>query len=191
MIARVTLEIALRREFDYSIPPELDGEIEVGTRVKVPFGAREVTGCVTALVDQSRHANLRPISKVIGGQSFITPKVLELARWIANYYCCPIEVAVKSLLPEAVRKEEAGWKEQLVVRALPRESEVPKLNKRQNEIWKTIQTFGQIPLRELIEKAGTTADTVRRLEDRGLISIAPEISERDPYAHEKILPTAP
>ena len=70
MIARVTLEIALRREFDYLIPSELESEIEVGTRVKVPFGAREVTGCVTALVDQSKHASLRPISKILGGQSF-------------------------------------------------------------------------------------------------------------------------
>src|SRR2546421_606691 len=155
MIARVTLEIALRREFDYSISPELEGEIEIGTRVKVPFGAREVTGCVTALVDQSKHANLRPISKIIGGRSFVTPKVLELARWIAAYYCCPIELAVKSLLPEAVRKEEAGWRERLFVRVLARDSELPKLTKRQQEIWKLIQMVGQMPLQELIEKTAT------------------------------------
>ena len=40
MIARVTLEIALRKEFDYAIPPELAGRIEVGSRVKVPVRAR-------------------------------------------------------------------------------------------------------------------------------------------------------
>src|SRR5438034_4319254 len=191
MIARVTLEIALRREFDYLVPPDLQPEVEVGTRVRVPFGAREVTGCVTALVDQSKHASLRPISKVIGGQSFVTPKVLELARWIAAYYCCPVELAVKSLLPEAVRKEEAGWRERLVVRMLPRDSELPKLTKRQQEIWKIVQMVGQIPLQELIEKTATTAETIRRLEDKGLIAIAPQISERDPYANEKILPTTP
>ena len=32
MIARVTLEIALRKEFDYSIPPALSEQVEVGTR---------------------------------------------------------------------------------------------------------------------------------------------------------------
>src|SRR5258708_3913838 len=41
MIARVTLEIALRREFDYAIPNEMADRIEVGSRVKVPFGARD------------------------------------------------------------------------------------------------------------------------------------------------------
>ena len=50
MVARVTLEIALRKEFDYRIPSELAGQVEVGSRVKVPFGHRHVLGCVTALV---------------------------------------------------------------------------------------------------------------------------------------------
>src|SRR3954462_12718039 len=98
MIARVTLEIALRRDFDYFIPPELESQIEVGSRVKVPFGPREVAGCVTALLTESTHGQLRFISKIIGGQSFVTPKVIELARWIARYYCCPVEIALKSVL---------------------------------------------------------------------------------------------
>src|SRR5438094_10563446 len=68
MIARVTLEIALRKEFDYLIPPELEGQVEVGTRVKVPFGPRQVMGCVTALVQQWPHTNLRPILSSVGMQ---------------------------------------------------------------------------------------------------------------------------
>ena len=44
-------------------------------------------------------------------------------------------------------------------------------------------------MQELLELADTTAATVRRLEDKGLIAITTQISERDPYAHEQILPT--
>src|SRR5262245_49002157 len=109
MIARVTLEIALRKEFDYAIPPELAGRIEVGCRVKVPFGPRQVMGVVTSLIQESTHTNLRAIAKVIGQQSQVTPKVLALARWIAEYYCCPVEIALKSVLPDAVRQEADGW----------------------------------------------------------------------------------
>ena len=111
MIARITLELALRKEFDYLVPAELEEQVGVGTRVKVPFGARQVMGCVTALVEESQHANLRAILKVVGAQPLVTPNVLRLARWIADYYCCPLELALKSVLPEAVRKEEAGWRE--------------------------------------------------------------------------------
>ena len=42
MIARVTLELALRKEFDYLIPPGLTQQVDVGSRVQVPFGARKV-----------------------------------------------------------------------------------------------------------------------------------------------------
>src|SRR6478609_11570698 len=105
MIARVTLDHTLRKEFDYLVPPEFLQEVEVGTRVKVPFNSRQVLGSVTAIADQSPHTNLRPILKVIGEQALLTSHVLHLARWIADYYCCPLEVALKSVLPET-RSEE-------------------------------------------------------------------------------------
>ena len=191
MIARVSLEIALRKEFDYSIPPGLIGRIEIGSRVQVPFGPRKIYGCVTALAGESAHANLKPIFKVIGAQTLVTPKVLNLARWIANYYCCAPETALKSVLPEAVRKREEGWKKQLFVRALAVNGELPRLPKRQQEIWNIIEERRELLLTELVELAGTTATTVRRLEDRGLVEITSDIAERDPYAREHILPTQP
>ena len=192
VVARVTLEIALRKEFDYSVPPELLGRIEVGTRVKVPFGPRQVMGCVTALLETSSHANLKPISKAVGAQSLVTPKVLQLARWMADYYCCAPETALKSVLPEAVRKEEEGWRDRLFVRLAPSGSDgsdLPKLTQRQREVLKLIEERRELPLQELVSVGGTTAGTVRRLEDKGLLTIARQISERDPYANEQILPT--
>ncbi|MEY2465703.1 MAG: hypothetical protein QOD03_224 [Verrucomicrobiota bacterium] len=191
MIARVSLEIALRKEFDYLVPPELVGQVDVGSRVQVPFGPRKILGCVTALAEESAQTKLKPIIKVIGAQTLVTPKVLQLARWIADYYCCAPETALKSVLPEVVRKEKSGWRERLFVRALPFTGELPKLAKRQREIWNIIEERREIPLQELLELAETTASTIRRLEDKGLIEITAQISERDPYAREHILPSQP
>ncbi len=191
MIARVSLEIALRKEFDYAIPAELAGQVDVGSRVQVPFGARKVLGVVTAVAEESALARLKPIIKIIGAQTLVTPKVIKLANWMATYYCCAPEIALKSVLPEAVRKEEAGWRERLYVRALPATGEFPKLPKRQLEVWNIVEERREISLTELLELAETTAATVRKLEDRGLIVLTSEISERDPYAKEHILPSAP
>lgn len=191
MIARVTLELALRREFDYLIPAELAGRVEVGSRVQVPFGARTVMGCVTGIAEESARPNLKSILKVIGAESLVTAQVLKLARWIGEYYCCAPEVALKSVLPVAVRREQAGWRERLFVRALPATQEFPKLPKRQQEVWNIIEERREMALTELLELAQTTAATVRKLEDRGLVAIAPEIAERDPYAREHILPSQP
>ena len=191
MIARVTLEIALRKDFDYAIPPELAGRIEVGSRVKVPFGPRQVLGIVTSLIEESTHTNLRSITKIIGQQSAVTPKVLQLARWIGDYYCCPVEIALKSVLPDSVRKEESGWRERLFVRIVPRSGELPKLTKRQEDVWNVIAEWRELPLQELLRLTGTTAETARKLEDKGLVTISPQVSERDPYANEHILPSQP
>jgi len=139
MIARVSLEIALRREFDYAIPPELAGQVDVGSRVQVPFGPRKIPGVVTAMAEESGHANLKSIIKVIGAQTLVTPKVLRLARWIGEYYCCAPEIALKSVLPEAVRGEDAGWRERLFVRPLPLTGEFPKLPRRQQDLWNIIE----------------------------------------------------
>jgi len=191
VVARVTLEIALRKEFDYLIPPDLDGRVEVGTRVKVPFGRRQVLGCVTGLAEESTHDSLKPILKVIGAQSLVTPRVLELARWMAEYYCCAPETALKSVLPDAVRKEQEGWRERLFVRLLPVNDGKPELTRRQEEVFHVIEEHRSIAMQELLRLTGTTAQTVRRLEDKGLVEVAPQISERDPYANAQIIPTQP
>jgi primosomal protein N' (replication factor Y) len=190
-VARVTLELALRREFDYLIPPELAGLVTVGTRVKVPFGARQVMGCVTALLESSPHPRLRAILHPVGHQALITPAILGLARWIAEYYCCSLETALKSVLPEAVRREDEGWRKQLVVWALPVTGELPALTARQKEIWNVLEEWRELPLQELLALARTTAGTIRRLEDKGLLGIGARISERDPYAREQFLPSQP
>jgi primosomal protein N' (replication factor Y) (superfamily II helicase) len=191
MIARVTLELAIGREFDYLIPPDLVGLVDVGSRVQVPFGPRKVLGCVTAVAEESAHPRLKSVLKVIGAQTLVTAKVLRLARWMAEYYCCAAETALKSVLPEAVRQEEAGWRERLVVRVLPFAGDLPQLPKRQKEVWDIVEEHREVALLELLELAQTTAATVRRLEDKGLVEVAPQISERDPYAREHILPTQP
>jgi len=135
---------------------------------------------VTALAEESAHARLRPIVKVLGAQTLVTPKILKLARWIGEYYCCPPEIALKSVLPEAVRKEQAGWRERLFVRVMPLHGEFPKLPKRQREVWNIIEERREMPLQELLELAETTSATVRNLETRGWSPSAPKFPSAIP-----------
>ena len=194
MIARVTLDLALGRDFDYTIPPELADRVAVGARVKVPFGARQLLGCVTALLEEAAAPAgrpLKPILRVLGTRSLLTPRLLALARWLAGYYVCPLERGLQTVLPEAVRREQAGWRERLFVRPLPSTGPLPRLTPRQRELWHLIEERRGLPLQELLRLTGATADTVHRLEDKGLVEITPQISERDPHAAEHFLPTEP
>jgi len=192
MIARVVLDLSLRREFDYLIPDTLADRVEVGARVRVPFGAGSRLGVVVSIAETSEHPALKPIEKVLGEQSLLTSHVLALARWMAGYYCCSVETALRSVVPEAVRKEEAGWRERLYVHALPPErGGGPELTARQQAVWNIIEEWRELPLQELVRLAETTPETVRKLEDKGYVVIAPRREERDPYAHERFVPTSP
>ncbi|MGE3311240.1 MAG: primosomal protein N' [Limisphaerales bacterium] len=189
MVARVALDLALRKEFDYSIPESCRDRVEIGARVKVPFGHREILGSVVAVMDSSPQTRLREIVAVVGRQAQVTASVLELARWMAGYYCCPLETALKSVLPDSVRKEQEGWRERLTVSVVPVHGAFPELTPRQKEVWNVLEEWRELPLQELIKLAETTAQTVRRLEDKGLVVIRNEIAERDPYGEEVIVPT--
>ena len=191
MIVRVSLELALRREFDYRVPPNLEHAITIGSRVKVPFGAKEHSGCVTAILETSPHSHLRLVSKIVGSTTLLTQPVLRLSRWISDYYCCAPETALSAMLPEAVRGTNAAWKEQLhVFPSNAAEANCP-CSPRQKEVLALLAQRGPMPLTLFAKAAATTADTLRRMEDKGLVRIAPVTIDRDPYANETIIPTQP
>ena len=115
-IAKVVVEISLDREFDYRIPAHLQSIIRVGTQVNVPFKSRELRGFVVGLSDHSSFGDqLKEIAGVVGEKPLIPDPIMKLAYWIADYYCAPIEHAVRTVLPSAVRKRGARHKKQLFV----------------------------------------------------------------------------
>jgi primosomal protein N' (replication factor Y) len=98
---------------------------------------------------------------------------------------------LKSVLPEAIRKEKEGWKKQRFIRVLQLIGEFPKLTPRQQEVWRIIEERREMLLPELLELSKAGIAVVRKLEDFKLVEITSEISERDPYAREHILPSQP
>jgi len=115
-IAKVVVEISLDREFDYRIPAHLQDSIHVGSQVEVPFRSRKLRGFVVGLANYSAFGDkLKEIDGVVGDKPLIPDSVMKLAYWIADYYCAPIEAAVRTVLPSAVRKRGAKHKKQLFV----------------------------------------------------------------------------
>ena len=61
-IAKVVVDLALDREFDYRIPTQLADTVHIGSRVRVPFGRTVAQGYVVGLADSSQYATLKEIS---------------------------------------------------------------------------------------------------------------------------------
>jgi primosomal protein N' (replication factor Y) len=112
--ARVIIDRAIRRELDYAVPESLSARVGVGTRVRVPFRDRRALATVVALLEETKAKGVREIEAVIGEGPTLSEPLLELARWIANYYCCPIEAVMRSLLPQVIRRG-GSWLEKAAV----------------------------------------------------------------------------
>src|SRR5881398_2492870 len=192
---RVIIDRAIQRELDYSVPETLTGKVGIGSRVRVPFRERSALATVVALLEESEAQGIRPIEALVGEAPVLSPKLIELARWMSAYYCCPIETVMRSLLPQVIRRAEVGWKKQLFVGAakeiLPEELE--KLRRRaprQAELLEAISRL-ESPMRaaQLLRQTSFDNQTLRALAKRGLIELREEAVERDPHADEQFIAT--
>ena len=88
MFARIAIELALDREFDYRIPASLSDDVKLGSYVKVPFGRSSRTGFVTAITESSDvdPKKMKDILEIIGNRPLLKPGVLEMCRFMAAYY---------------------------------------------------------------------------------------------------------
>jgi primosomal protein N' (replication factor Y) len=189
-IAKVVVEISLDREFDYLIPAHLQASIKVGSQVNVPFRSRELRGFVVGLSNYSAFADkLKEISGVVGDKPLIPDEIMKLAYWIAEYYCAPIEHAVRTVLPSAVRKRGAKHKKQLFVTLTGKTPE--KITALQDEVFQTLETHGAMTISELKERTSCSDSPIRTLEKMGLVSISEETIQRDPHAGMELLRTKP
>ncbi len=195
-IAKVVVEIALGREFDYLIPGSLDSTVSLGSLVTVPFGRKIVRGYVVGLEDESKHPNLKAIASVVGNKPMVDEKILELARWMGDYYCASIEQSIRTVLPGAVRKKGAAFKERLFVQLVPglddeMKAKLQKKAPKQLAVLEVLEREKGMFLQRLAAKAGTTVATVRALEGKSLVMIATHSMNRDPLDGHVVVPSVP
>ncbi len=98
---------ALRRTFTYSIPPELETVLEEGHRVRIPFGRQKTFGYVIGFTSEAPAAALKPIQAVDPIEPLLTPEILHLTEWVADYYLAPWGQVLEAALPPAVRRKSA------------------------------------------------------------------------------------
>jgi primosomal protein N' (replication factor Y) len=112
-IASVIVDVPVAqtdRAFDYAIPSLLQGTIEQGMRVIVPFGPRKIQGFVTELKNESDSTKLKEIIEPMDLEPPLTVELLMLADWLKNRTMCYKISALQSMLPAAMK---AKYKKQV------------------------------------------------------------------------------
>ena len=111
-----------------------------------------------------------------GGAAGLPADLVELARWIAGYYCCPLGMVFGSMLPAAV-KHGTGTRRRWEVRATGSAAaeQEPSLTKLQRAVLEAAAEPGQvgrwIEADALARRAGAKSQApVKALVDRGLLA---------------------
>ena len=181
---RVIVDHSPDREFDYAVPDEFAADIAIGSRVRLPFREKETLGTVVGLLDESPHDGIRPITALVGKQNAVRPKLIELARWMADYYACPVEAAMRSVLPQVIRKADVGFRQQIAVertRDLTTE-ELHSLQRKAPRQAEAYESVGNTPilLTELAKTSGIGEATIKALVEKGFLKTSLAIRQRDP-----------
>src|SRR5947199_8553002 len=190
---RVIIDRAIQRELDYSVPEMLADRIGIGSRVRVPFRDKSALATVLATLEQSDAKGIRPIEALVGDVPAISEPLLDLAKWMSAYYCCPLDTVMRSLLPQVIRRAEVGWKKQLFVQPGCKidNDEFEKLRKRAPRQAELLEAISRLdaPMRaaQLLRQTSLGNQTLRALAKRGLAEFREEAVARDPHADEQFI----
>src|SRR5947207_6476714 len=87
----------------------------VGARVRVPVGSRTMTGCVVqhdALVEEG--TDVKDIGEALDREPLLPASIVELCRWVADYYVAGIGDALAVAMPPGARGRASAFKKQRV-----------------------------------------------------------------------------
>ncbi len=85
--------------FHYHLPPHLEGKINHGHLVTVPFGQQIVQGLVLAVVSDPSVPETKEVLSLIDPEPVVTPAQVQLARYISEQSLTPLASCLSLMLP--------------------------------------------------------------------------------------------
>ena len=106
--AQVAVPVHLRKLFTYRLPRSMRRSAQVGSRVMVQLGKKPIAGYIVALMPSLRagtslvESELKEVQELLDADPPLTPEVLEISRWVADYYAAPWGEVMRAALPAGI-----------------------------------------------------------------------------------------
>lgn len=102
---RVAVPVPLRQAFDYLPPADHPaGPQDVGRRVRVPFGNRELVGVIVAVAEPDPAAGeLRAALQILDEAPLLAGELRRSLQWLAGYTHAPLGEVLATALPGPLR----------------------------------------------------------------------------------------
>jgi primosomal protein N' (replication factor Y) (superfamily II helicase) len=172
-LVEVALPVPVFSTFTYAVdgPPP-----PPGTRVLVPFRREEKIGWVTGPGQEEQVLpRVRSVLDILEDEPSAPPDILDLARWMSDYYVAPLGVVLRSTLPSALADSSRDF---LTLLEFPASDATPREGR----------------LLEALARAGGPRHVRSLRRELGMGSLWPEIrklSARGLVRHEVLPPREP
>ncbi len=186
---------ALRGPFDYRVPDRMNGEVEVGSILAVPFARRQILGVVTAITDHSDLSDEKLAEPTRALPDGVPPKLIELGLWVGEQYCSTPARGLALVTPPGTgtgRADRATRAKTVLVAKITEHGrasladESTRLSDAQRSALTALAVLPEgTPTRDAKERIGADTPSLRRLEGRGLVEIS-EQEQRRTVTHEAV-----
>lgn len=185
MYAEVILPLPLYSTFTYMVPPEMEEQIQSGTRVLVQFGRKKFyTGLVTHTHNTTPEYQVKEITEVMDPLPVIRYPQLNLWNWIADYYLCSVGEVMKAALPTGLKPESETFV------SLNDDFDIPEgynINEKQALVMSLLQHEGRMRISDIEAnlKIKNVAKIITSLLEADIIHIDERVVER--YRPRKVM----
>ena len=193
IIAEVCVNVAansVQKNFTYRVPERLKFLSE-GQRVIVPFGAKIIDGFVINLreVDDAIkfEFELKEIIDAIEDEPWFTPKMMSAARWLSEFYLCPLSAAMALFMPGWSSKKFSARFEKFYKLTKTFDAKNFSNKPAQLKILKFLEEHGELRAADLKSK-NFSAATMKILVEAGFVEVEQRKILRDSYSLIKSVP---
>jgi primosomal protein N' (replication factor Y) len=172
LFAEVVFDRPLDHAYTYAVPDSLRGAIAVGKRVQAPFGKgdKATVGYCVGLTEAAPERAVKEVTRVLDEEALLTPDLMRLTRWMADYYLCGWGQVLNAVVP-AGAKDRAGTRSTAFVEAVP-EAELPdprpSLTTKQTQALQQLRSAGKpVEQRQLARLARCGPGPVEALVQKG------------------------
>jgi primosomal protein N' (replication factor Y) len=173
LFAEIVFDRPLDHAYTYGVPEELRETVAVGKRVQAPFGRGDkgTVGYCVGLSATPPPRTVKAIQRVLDDDALLTPDLLRLTRWMADYYLCGWGQVLNAVIPAGAR-DRAGTRSALFLEAVPQSEQPqppPSLSAKQTAALDQLRSAGKpVEARRLARLAGCGQGPIEALVAKGL-----------------------